>query len=215
MFSGGKDSLAALLKLQRDPAWHVERLITTFTEASARVALHGTPISVLRRQAELLGLPLTEIALPEDCDNDTYLARVADALAPLTSNGLEHIAFGDLYLADIRVFRERQMESLGMTPLFPLWHSETNELAQEMIDYGLQALICCVDRQKLSTDLLGRAWDRDFLAALPAGIDPCGENGEFHTLVIDAPNMLGQLSVAPGEILVSHDRYCMLAYQLT
>ena len=214
MFSGGKDSLAALMRLNDDPAWRVERLITTFSENSERIALHGTPLALLRRQADALDLPLTEIGLPEDCDNQSYLARVARALEPLRAGGIHHVAFGDLFLADIREFREAQMAEVGMTPLFPLWHTDTTELACELIDAGVKARVCCVDLEVLSADLLGRIWDRELLAELPAGVDPCGENGEFHTLVIDAPVMQHSLDVVPGHTHVSHQRFCMLDLQL-
>jgi len=213
MFSGGKDSLAALMRLIDDPAWRVERLITTFNESNRRTALHGTPLTLLRRQAEALDLPLTEIGLPENCDNETYLARVAAVLEPLKAGGTVHVAFGDLFLADIREFREAQMRSLEMTPVFPLWLSDTTELAHEMIERGLRARVCCVDLQVLSQDLLGRFWDRELLAELPEGVDPCGENGEFHTLVVDAPVMRQPLEVVAGGTHVSHDRFCMLDLQ--
>ena len=215
MFSGGKDSLAALMRLNADPAWRVERLITTFNETSERIALHGTSLALQRHQADMLDLPLTEIGLPEDCNNETYLSRVGQALKPLRENGVQYVAFGDLFLADIREFRKAQMAELGMTPLFPLWHTDTTELAHAMIDQGLRARICCVDLEVLSSDLLGRFWDRELLAELPDGVDPCGENGEFHTLVVDAPAMRHSLDVAAGDTHVSHQRFCMLDFQLT
>lgn len=213
MFSGGKDSLAALMRLHDAPGWSVERLVTTVNETSQRTALHGTPLALLRRQAAALDLSLTEIGLPEDCDNATYLARVAHALEPLRTGGLEHVAFGDLYLSDIRKFREAQMRALAMTPLFPLWQADTTELADEMIGAGVKARLCCVDLQVLSADLLGRLWDHALLAQLPEGVDPCGENGEFHTLVVDAPVMQHSLEVVAGDTHVSHDRFCMLDFQ--
>ncbi|MEX2500110.1 MAG: hypothetical protein WD397_14670 [Wenzhouxiangellaceae bacterium] len=213
MFSGGKDSLAALIRLHDNPDWRVERLITTFNESNQRTALHGTPLALLRSQADALELPLTEIGLPEDCDNQTYLARVAEALKPLRARGVEHVAFGDLFLADIRRFREDQMRSLDMTPVFPLWHTDTSELAHEMIAAGLRARVCCVDLQVLSADLLGRFWSRELLAELPDNVDPCGENGEFHTLVVDAPVMKRPLDVVTGDTHLSHDRFCMLDFQ--
>ena len=213
MFSGGKDSLAALMRLQDDPAWQVERLITSFNDTNGRTALHGTPLALLRRQADALDLPLTEIGLPENCDNETYLVRVGQALKPLRDSGVQHVAFGDLFLTDIREFREAQMADLGMTPLFPLWQSDTTELAHDLIDAGLRARVCCVDLQVLSADLLGRYWDHKMLAELPEGVDPCGENGEFHTLVVDAPIMQYPLEVVAGDTHISHDRFCMLDLQ--
>lgn len=213
MFSGGKDSLAALLRLQRDSDHPPRRLVTTFNESNSRVALHGTPMALIRAQADSLGLPLTEIPLPEGCDNRTYLRRVGDALAPLIEDGLTHMAFGDLFLADIRAFREEQMRDLGLDCLFPLWHEDTGELAAELIGSGVEAIVCCVDLEALPERLLGRTWDRSFVDELPAGCDPCGENGEFHTLVVDAPNMGNRIKTVAGGRHVSHDRFCMLDLQ--
>jgi uncharacterized protein (TIGR00290 family) len=213
MFSGGKDSLAALLRLQRDSDHPPRRLVTTCNESNARVALHGTPMALIRAQAEALDLPLTEIALPEGCDNRTYLHRVGNALVPLIEDGLTHMAFGDLFLDDIRAFREEQMRDLGLECEFPLWHEDTSELAGELIDSGVEAIVCCVDLEVLPESLLGRTWDRSFVAELPPACDPCGENGEFHTLVVDAPNMVCRIETVAGGRHVSHGRFCMLDLQ--
>lgn len=210
MISGGKDSIAALMHLMRDPSWRVERLITTSNETNRRIALHGTPIELLRRQAAAVGLPLTEIPLPENCDNDTYLARVAQVLEPMRAAGLQHVAFGDLYLADVREFRENQMGALDMSAVFPLWGADTTALAHRLIDEGLEARLCCVDLEVLPADLLGRTWDRDLLAGLPDGVDRCGENGEFHTFVVAAPIMDARIGVSAHGTHVSHGRFCML-----
>jgi uncharacterized protein (TIGR00290 family) len=210
MFSGGKDSVAALIRLQADPATAPDVLVATVSASDRCVALHGTPAALLRRQADALGLPLTEIELPDGCDNETYLARVGDGLAPLRDRGLERLAFGDLFLADVRAFRERQAEALGLAALFPLWGRDTDALARELIGSGLEAVVCGIDLEVLPESALGSAFDAAFLERLPDGCDPCGENGEFHTLVVAAPNMRGRIAVEAAGRRLSHDRFCML-----
>ncbi|MGK7294617.1 MAG: hypothetical protein ACNS61_02165 [Candidatus Wenzhouxiangella sp. M2_3B_020] len=213
MFSGGKDSLAALLRLQSDDAHPPRRLLTTCNESNARVALHGTPMALIRAQAGSLDLPLTEIPLPDGCDNETYLDRVGSALGPLINDGLTRVAFGDLFLDDIRSFREKQMHDLGLECVFPLWHEDTGKLARELIGSGIEATVCCVDLEALPESLLGRTWDESFVDELPSGCDPCGENGEFHTLVVDAPNMRSRIETVAAGRHVSHGRFCMLDLQ--
>jgi len=213
MFSGGKDSLAALAALGGRDDLRVEWLVTTCNETNARIALHGTPFALLAAQADALGLPLLRIDLPEACDNATYIARVADGLSGPRADGLAAIAFGDLFLEDIRAFRERQFAGTGLDTLFPLWGRNTSELACTLIDAGYRAVVCGIDREALSETLLGRVWDRALLDELPAGVDPCGENGEFHTFVCDAPEMARPVAVKPGRMHVSHDRFCMLDLQ--
>ncbi len=214
MFSGGKDSVAALLRLRAATGRAPGRLIATVSERDGRVPLHGTPRAVLQAQADALGLPLTVIELPEGCDNATYIRRLADVLLPLKERGLQSVAFGDVFLADIRRFRERQLTELGLAALFPLWGEDTDELAEALIAGGLEAVVCGVDTQVLPERALGTAWDRDFIAGLPAGCDACGENGEFHTLVTGAPGMHGRLAVEPLGRRFSHDRFCMLDLRL-
>lgn len=213
MFSGGKDSVAALLRLRRAGDLPPRRLVTTCNETSSRVALHGTPMALVRAQAESFGLPLTEIPLPENCDNETYLDRVGNALAPLIDDDLTHVAFGDLFLDDIRAFREKQMGDLGLDCVFPLWHEDTGALARELIGSGVEAIVCCVDLEALPESVLGRTWDQAFVDELPVGCDPCGENGEFHTLVVDAPGMHTRIETVAGRRQISHGRFCMLDLQ--
>jgi uncharacterized protein (TIGR00290 family) len=210
MFSGGKDSVAALIRLQSDPATAPAALVATVSEVDERVALHGTPASVLRRQAAALGLPLTEIALPDRCDNDTYRRRIAEGLEPLRSDGLRQLAFGDLFLDDIRAFREAQARALGLQPLFPLWGADTYALAARLIADGMEAIVCGIDTQVLPESELGSAFDAAFLERLPDGCDPCGENGEFHTLVTSAANMSDSIAVEILGRRISHERFCML-----
>ncbi len=211
MFSGGKDSVAAFMRLGRSdrPRW----LVTTFNETNDRVALHGTPIGLLRLQADRLGVALVEIALPADCDNATYLARVADGLAPLQREGLARIAFGDLFLDDIREFREGQCRDLGLVPAFPIWGDDTASLAERLPREGLDARVCCVDTERVAPAALGRRWTPRWLADYAPGADPCGENGEFHTFVVDAPVFHAPIAVRSGRTELSRGRFCMLDLQ--
>lgn len=221
MFSGGKDSVAALMALSNRQAarsgegraFNVSALMCTFNERNDRVALHGTPIELVRSQAHSLDLPLVEVPLPTDCDNATYCARVGRAFQPMMARGVRHAACGDLYLEDIRRFRESQFAELGLVPMFPLWGRDTRALAFELIDQGLEAVICCVDEQVLDRSLLGRTWNRELVDELPDAVDPCGENGEFHTFVTGAPSMRDSIQVRGGALHVSHGRFCMLDLQ--
>lgn len=208
MFSGGKDSVAAFLRLRDTgpPRW----LVTTCNEDSGRVALHGTSIDLLRRQAERLGVPLVAVPLPGDCDNATYLRRVAEGLSPLKRKGLARIAFGDLFLEDIRAFREDQCSDLGLDPVFPIWGEDTASMAERLPREGLDARVCCVDGAKIDAAALGRRWTPDWLADYAPDADPCGENGEFHTFVVDAPVFQAPIAVRPGRTVLSGGRFRML-----
>jgi uncharacterized protein (TIGR00290 family) len=211
--SGGKDSLFMLERLREDPGWQVRGLVTTVNETNDRVALHGTPAALLRAQAEALGLPLALIELPENCSNADYEDRLADGLRRFRQDGIGTVACGDLFLADIRAWREALFERLGFEPLFPLWQMPTQRMAQELTAGAWRIVITCVDLEKLSPDWLGRPYDRAFLEALPAGVDPCGENGEFHTFVRHGPPFEREISVVTGETVVSHGRFEMIDMQ--
>lgn len=211
MSSGGKDSIAALLALQQSEKWRPVGLITTYNERNRRVALHGTPIELLQLQADRFNLPLHAIGLPPDCDNASYAVRIAEGLKLLPSNDDRWIAFGDLFLEDIRVYREQQYESIGWQPIFPLWRQDTLAFSLNLIRQGVRAMVCCVDLEVLDESFLGREWNEDWLAELPDGVDPAGENGEFHTFVFDAPGMRSPVSIEAGSRReVSHGRFCML-----
>ncbi|MDT8448755.1 MAG: diphthine--ammonia ligase [Wenzhouxiangellaceae bacterium] len=210
MFSGGKDCVAALAALNEASRIEPVRLVTTYNEDVERIALHGTPLDLLRGQADAIGLPLTRIGLPANCDNETYITRVAHGLAPLREAGISAIAFGDIHLADIREFRERQFQESGFRIEFPLWGRNTAELARTSIERGVEAVVCCVDLEVLPEAMLGRSWNREFIDELPETVDPCGENGEFHTFVVSAPEMRRRIDVRTGTRHVSHGRFCML-----
>ncbi|MBO0859347.1 MAG: adenine nucleotide alpha hydrolase [Chloracidobacterium sp.] len=198
-WSSGKDSAWALHLLRQQPDLEVAGLLTTINERFDRVAMHAVRTDLLRRQAESLGLPLRLISLPFPCDNASYEERMRAALNAALSDGIESIAFGDLFLADVRQYRERMLEETGITPLFPLWGRPTNDLAREMIAGGLRAQITCIDPRCLPAALAGKEYNNDFLNAVPDEIDPCGENGEFHSFAFNGPMFNWPVEFAIGE----------------
>jgi uncharacterized protein (TIGR00290 family) len=186
-WSSGKDCAWALHLLRQQPDIEVVGLLTTINEEFDRVAMHGTRRSVLEAQAALSGLPLWQIPLPWPCSNETYEQRMSEACRRATYQGIDAIAFGDLFLRDIRAYREEMLRPTGLEPLFPLWEIPTSPMATHMISGGLRAKVVCVDSRQLDPGFAGRDFDAKFLSDLPAGVDPCGENGEFHTCVYDGP----------------------------
>ncbi len=200
-WSSGKDSAFALGELLRAGEVEVVGLLTTITETFSRVSMHGVRESILEAQAEAVGLPLYKVRIPFPCPNPVYEARMAEITQQLREQSVTHVAFGDLFLEDIRAYREEKMRSSGLAPLFPIWGRPTRELALEMIDQGLEATLVCVDPRKIPGTLAGRRFDRSLLADLPAGADPCGENGEFHTCVTGAPFFAHPLRVRPGPVV--------------
>ena len=209
-WSGGKDSLMALLAIEADPSLEVRALVTTVTDPQARISMHGIREALLDAQAAALELPLVKCRLPTAPDNDTYRERFAAALAPLTNAGVRHMAFGDLSLDDVRAFREAQMRELGITPVFPVWGMPTAELADRLIGGGHRAVLCCIDAEQLDPGLLGRGYDAALLSELPASVDPCGENGEFHTFVHAGPRFAQAVPFSPGRTHVSGGRFHFL-----
>ncbi len=198
-WSSGKDSAFTLHTLNQQHPGAVGALLTTLNEAYGRVAMHGVRASVLEAQAEAAGLPLWQVPLPDACTNEVYEARMRDACARAVAEGFTHVAFGDLYLEDIRRYREERLAGTGLTPLFPLWGIPTRELAGRMLDAGLTATISVVDTRVLPAEFAGRAFDATLLADLPVGVDPCAENGEFHTCVHGGPMFRHPLTVMAGE----------------
>ncbi|HKA01866.1 MAG TPA: hypothetical protein VKE70_35390 [Candidatus Solibacter sp.] len=198
-WSSGKDSAWTLLVL-REQGVQVFGLLTTINQAVDRVAMHGVRRTVLEAQAEAVGLPLWQIPLPWPCTNDDYESRMADACRRAIAEGFDTIAFGDLFLADIRAYRERQLAGSGLTPIFPLWEIPTAQLAREMIAGGLRARLSCVDTRHLDAAFSGREFDEALLIDLPAAVDPCGENGEFHTCVYAGPMFRSPISIESGEV---------------
>jgi len=175
--------------------------ITTISEAYGRVAMHGVRASLLDRQMAALGIPSVRVMLPTPCSNEIYEARFGEACERLRAEGVRHIVFGDLYLEDIRAYRERQLAALGMTGIFPLWRRDTPSLARAMLASGLIAYLTCVDPRRLDASFAGREFDDRLLEDLPPGVDPCGENGEFHTVVSAGPMFAAPIAVRVGEVV--------------
>jgi len=200
-WSSGKDSAWALHLLRRDPNIEVVALFTTLNEQFDRVAMHAVRRELLELQVKSLGLPLWTIPLPWPCSNEQYESKMAAFCALAVLKGIQMVAFGDLFLADIRAYREKQLAGTGLQPLFPVWQIPTAELARTMIDSGLRAKITCVDPKVLPKEFAGREFDSHFLADLPPSVDPCGENGEFHSFVYDGPGFHKPVPVTVGEIV--------------
>ncbi|RDD64805.1 ATP-binding protein [Thalassococcus profundi] len=203
-WSSGKDCAHALHVCRREGIADVRALLTTVNEEAGRVAMHGTRRALLDAQAAALGLPLIAVSLPWPCSNAEYESRMARATADIAARGLTHIVFGDLFLEDIRAYREEKLAGSGLTPLFPLFGTpaDTPRLAQEMMASGLRARIVTCNPEKLDPAFAGRTWDRALLDDLPAGVDPCGENGEFHTVVTDSPEFAAPIPHARGETVM-------------
>jgi uncharacterized protein (TIGR00290 family) len=207
-WSSGKDSAWSLHELRGCPEIEVRALITTFNERADRVAMHAVRRELVRAQAEAAGLPLVEVALPWPCSNDDY-ERAFGASLRVAAKQFEttQIAFGDLYLRDIRDYRERQIRALGFSGLFPLWEKPTDQLARDMIGGGVRATLSCVDPTQLDPTFVGREFDSTLLDDLPDDVDPCGENGEFHTFTWAGPMFRKPIQVETGE-KVTRDGFC-------
>ncbi|EKP95755.1 ATP-binding protein [Thermaerobacter subterraneus] len=197
-WSGGKDSALALARLAADPQVRVAGLLATGNEVTGRISIHGVRRALVEAQARALGLPLWWVPLSDPCSNADYEERMARALARLAGQGVRTVAFGDLFLADIRAYRERQLARAGMTALFPLWGKDTRELAAEVVASGIRAVVVA-SGPELGPRWLGRPYDARLLAELPAAVDPCGERGEFHTFVYDGPAFREPVAFRPGE----------------
>jgi uncharacterized protein (TIGR00290 family) len=212
-WSSGKDSAWALHMLRQQGEYEVVALLTTINTAFDRVAMHGTRATVLRAQAAAAGLPLIEAPLPWPCSNQQYEAVMRDVCAAAVRDGVQAMAFGDLYLEDVRRYREERLAGTGITPIFPLWGRNTRELVREMFDGGLRARITCVDPRKLPPSFAGRELDACLLAELPADADSCAENGEFHTCAYAGPMFAAPISLAPGA-LEEHDGFVFADFTL-
>ena len=198
-WSGGKDSAMALHALQSAHGHRVTALLTTITEEYDRISMHGVRRVLLERQAVSIGLPLHTVMIPPQCINATYEARMKEALNEHRTRGVQRVAFGDIFLEDLRLYRERNLVQLGMEALFPIWKRDTRELASEFLRLGFQAITVCIDPRVLDPSFAGRVLDESFFADLPAGVDPCGENGEFHTFVFDGPVFRTPIRFVTGE----------------
>jgi uncharacterized protein (TIGR00290 family) len=200
-WSSGKDSAWALHTLRQDPEIELAGLFCTINRQFDRVAMHGVRVELLKKQAASVGLPLQIIELPFPCSNDDYAAIMTQFVEGAKSDGVECFAFGDLFLEDVRRYREEKLLGTGIKPIFPIWGIDTDVLSREMIDSGLKTVITCIDPRLAPEALVGREFDRQFLDALPDTVDPCGENGEFHSFVFDGPMFKEQLEIAVGDIV--------------
>lgn len=208
-WSGGKDCLLALQRLRTDPAWNIAGLLTTITRQFDRVAMHGIRRDVLHAQARALGLPLIESELEWPSSNDAYETAFADALrrARELTPGLQHIAFGDLFLEDVRNWREALLARHGWRGVYPLWSTDTRALSREFVAGGHRAVLTCIDTTQLDGSFSGRDYDASLLAELPASVDPCGERGEFHTLSYGGPLFTHDLELRRGESVLREERF--------
>lgn len=206
-WSSGKDSAWTLHLLRQQGEYEITGLLATLNAAFDRVAMHSTRREILEQQAQAAGLPLITVPLPWPSSNADYERIMQDVCRTAVEQGVSAIAFGDLFLEDIRAYRERQLRGTGLEPIFPLWQIPTPQLAEEMIAGGLRAKLVCVDPKKLSPDFAGRDFDRQLLVDLPAGVDPCGENGEFHTCVYAGPMFSHEILITTGET-VERDGFC-------
>jgi len=200
-WSSGKDSAWALHELRASPEYEVTALLTTINRDAERVAMHAVRETLLDAQAAALGLPLIKVFIPSPCPNEAYEAAMHAAMVQARAEGVFHIAFGDLFLEEVRRYREEKLRAVGMTPVFPLWARETHGLAREMVAGGLRAHITCVDPKQLDRNFAGRVFEDRLLDDLPIGVDPCGENGEFHSFAFAGPMFSAPLRVTPGEIV--------------
>jgi uncharacterized protein (TIGR00290 family) len=200
VWSSGKDS-AFVLHVLRAQGVAVVGLLTTINEAFDRVAMHAVRLGLLLAQAEAAGLPLVEVRIPSPCPNETYEVAMVAAMASARERGITVVAFGDLFLEDVRRYREERLVSTRLRSLFPLWGRKTRALAEEMIALGQKAVLSCVDPRALSRDFAGRAFDAELLRDLPASVDPCGENGEFHSFAWDGPAFRRPVPVRVGEVV--------------
>ncbi len=200
-WSSGKDSAWALHRLRADPDLEVMGLLTTFDETADRVAMHRVRHELVAAQARAAGLPLWPVALPSPCPNDEYERRMTAVVHRARQEGVTHVAFGDLFLEDIRAYREQRLAGTGVAPLFPLWTTpdDTPALARTMVAAGLEAVLTCVDVRQLASDFAGRRFDPALLDALPATVDPCGERGEFHTFCVAGPMFDAPIAVRIGD----------------
>lgn len=206
-WSGGKDSALALYELQRNGRYEVTALLTTVTEDYDRISMHGVRRVLLEQQAQSLGLPLEIVYIPRNSSNEDYEARLREKLLQYKSRSVTSVVFGDIFLEDVRNYRENNLAQVGMKGVFPIWKRDTGELAHTFIDLGFKAIITCVDSNALDGKFAGRPFDERFLSELPSNVDPCGENGEFHSFVYDGPIFRKKIKYKKGRIVLRDNRF--------
>jgi uncharacterized protein (TIGR00290 family) len=206
-WSGGRDSMVMLDRLSASAEWRPGALLTTFAEEENRVMMHDTPLSLMKKQAEALHLPLLTVMMRQGSNNEEYEAGMSAALDSLSSQGIDTVAFGDIFLEDIKAYRENQMKKSSLEPIFPLWGDSTENLSREFIEKGYKAVLICINSSQLDPSFLGREYDEELLRDLPDEVDPCGENGEFHTFVYDGPLFEKPVDFQVKETIERYDRF--------
>jgi len=206
-WSGGKDSSITLYEIQKTQNYEIAALLTTITDGYDRISMHGVRRVLLERQAESLGLSLHKIHIPKNATNEIYEARLNEALTKYQKDGINSIAFGDLFLEDIKKYREDNLAEIGMRGIFPIWKKDTAGLARKFVDLGCKAIVVCVDSKVLDQSFAGKIIDESFLNQLPHNIDPCGENGEFHSFVFDGPIFKEEIKFTVGEVVLRDSFY--------
>jgi uncharacterized protein (TIGR00290 family) len=211
-WSGGKDSAMAFYKLRKNRNYQIAALLTTVTEDYDRISIHGVRRILLEQQAQSLGLPLEKVYISKISSNEEYETKMRNKLSVYKKRGVSTVAFGDIFLEDLKKYRQGKLSELGMKGVFPVWKTNTTELAHAFIDLGFKAVITCVDTNTLNKKFVGRQFDKKFLSELPAGVDPCGENGEFHSFVFDGPIFQNRIAFKKGKIVLRNKRfyYCDL-----
>ncbi len=206
-WSGGKDSAMSLYEIQKSKKYEIVSLLTTITEGYDRVSLHGVPRVLVERQAHSLGLPIHEVFIPKSCSSEEYGAKMMGVLTKLKQNGVSSVVFGDIFLEEVRKYREDNLSKLGMEGIFPIWGRDTAELTRSFIALGFQAVVTCVDPKVLDKRFLGRRLDKHFWAELPPNVDPGGENGEFHSFVFNGPIFKKRIVYTLGESVLRNSLY--------
>ena len=206
-WSGGKDSALALYHVQQQGDFEITALLTTITGDYNRVSMHGFRTELLEQQVASLDYELDMVRIPKDCTKKTYEKLMQDTLEKYKTKGVQKVIFGDIFLEDVRKYRENNLKKIGMEGIFPLWLLDTKELANEFIDLSFKAVITCVDSEMLAGGFVGRVYDKKFLAELPDCVDPCGEHGEFHTFVYDGPGFDHSIDFVKGEVVLREERY--------
>jgi uncharacterized protein (TIGR00290 family) len=206
-WSGGKDSALALYQLKYTENVDIVALLTTVTEGYDRTSMHGVRRSLLAEQANALGFPLEEVSIPQICTNEIYEQRMQQILEKYRQQGISHAAFGDLFLEEVRAYREERMKRIGMRCVFPLWGKPTAELAAQFVELGFRAIVVCVDTEALGREFAGQEYNADFIRDLPPGVDPCGENGEFHTFVYNGPIFSRPIRFQHGQKVLRENRF--------
>lgn len=207
-WSGGKDSAIALYEILRNKNYHVSALLTTLTKDYDRISMHGVRRILLEQQVASLGFPLEKVLISKNATNEDYESSMGNILAKYKGAGVTSVVFGDIFLDDLRKYREDKLSSFGMKGIFPIWKRDTRELARSLTELGFKAITTCVDTTMLDRLFVGRVIDEQFLSELPATVDACGENGEYHSFVYDGPIFKERVSYTPGEIVLRENRFC-------